>query len=164
MGSVGCGPGRGECLLRISLEQGPIGAPQMDQGIVGSFEQTRLDDFVDSLGIGEHQELRLEHCGVDPVRVEAMGLTVVEHRVLRGEHATCNFGDLEVDLRVLRLKLERAAVFDQCLIRLLLLEILLRACDVLRKPFLGRSASPGQRDREQGERSPGRQRHGVSRD
>jgi hypothetical protein len=95
----------------------------------------------------------LVHRGLDPIGIEAIGLTVVECRVFQRELTAQEIGDPMVDVRVLRLDLQRTAILDQGLGDLTLLDELVAARDVLGEALLGRSAAPGQRDDEDGKQA-----------
>ena len=107
------------------------------------------DDLIGPLHVAEEQEASLVHRGIDPIGIEAIGLTVVERRVFQRELTAQEVGDPLVDVRVLRLGLQRTAILDQGLGDLTLLGELVAACGVLGEALLGRSAAPGQRDDEE---------------
>jgi hypothetical protein len=133
----------------------------VDDGIVRGPEEALFDDRVRPLGVGEDQEPGLLHCGIDPIGIESVGLAVVEAGVREGALAPEQVRDPIVHVRVLRLDLERVAELDQRLSRLLLLDVLLSACDVFREALLRGGAGPHQGDGEQEDEraTPGRVDH-----
>ena len=102
----------------------------MNDGDVRVALQAFFDDLLGPLGIGEEEELRLLHRGVDPIGIQPIGLTEEECRVLDRAVVAEHTGDPVVHLRTLRVDLESAAVLEERIHGLAGLDVLLGALHV----------------------------------